>query len=140
MSIGEKSIMEDKVQLKTTRPNPFQKILHALQTMNEAGKFQAAVLTSGEGLPIITVPTNYDSHVAAAIVAMLRRISDRAENQLGMAEVDEVTIRGHDRVRLVCRYLPAGEEKLILAVIVPPGHSYRRVTNRAVRQITRLLR
>lgn len=131
--------MKDEYQSETAKASAFQKIRHALQVMNEAGKFQAAVLTSTEGLPIVTVPANYDSHVAAAIVAMIRKISDRAENQLGMAEVDEVTICGRDRVRLVCRYLPAGEEMLILAVMVPPNHSYRRVTNRTVKQIKRLL-
>ena len=131
--------MKSEYQSGTAETGAFQKILHALQAMNEAGKFQAAVLTSAEGLPIITVPTNYDGHVASAIVAMLHKISDRAQSQLGMAEVDEMTIRDHRRVRLVCRYLPVGGERLILAVMVPPGHSYRRATNQAIRQIKQWL-
>ena len=133
--------MRDDIHTRTSKLGNYQQVKHALQAMNETGQFEAAVLTSAEGLPIITIPTNYDSHVAAAIVAMLRKISDRAENQLGMAEVDEVTIYGRDRVRLVCRYIPSGdgENKLILAVMVAPGQSYRRVTNRAIRQIRQLL-
>jgi predicted regulator of Ras-like GTPase activity (Roadblock/LC7/MglB family) len=133
--------MKDDVHAQTARLGDYQQVKYALQAMNEAGQFEAAVLTSVEGLPIITIPTNYDSHVAAALVAMLRKISDRAENQLGMAEVDEITIYGRDRIRLVCRYIPStdGENSLMLAVMVPPGQSYRRVTNRAVRQIRHLL-
>jgi predicted regulator of Ras-like GTPase activity (Roadblock/LC7/MglB family) len=133
--------MTDDVHTRTSKLGDYQQVKYALQAMNEAGQFEAAVLTSAEGLPIITIPTNYDSHVAAALVAMLRKISDRAENQLGMAEVDEVTIYGHDRIRLVCRYIPSmdGKNRLMLAVMVPPGQSYRRVTNRAVRQIRHLL-
>ena len=133
--------MRDDAHSSVARLGVYQQIKYVLQVMNEVGQFEAAVLTSTEGLPIITVPTNYDSHVAAAIVAMLRKISDRVENQLGLAEVDEVNICGHDHARLVCRYIPGRdrENSLMLAVIVPPGQSYRRATNRAVKQISQLL-
>ena len=133
--------MRDEAHSSVARLGVYQQVKHILQAMNEVGQFEAAVLTSTEGLPIITVPTNYDSHVAAAIVAMLRKISDRAENQLGMTEIDEVAICSHDCAHLVCRYIPGrdGENSLMLAVIVPPGQCYRRATNRAVKQISRLL-
>jgi predicted regulator of Ras-like GTPase activity (Roadblock/LC7/MglB family) len=130
-----------EVQSQKAGPSTYQRIKCALQAMNKAGQFEAAVLTSIEGLPIITIPTNYDSHVAAALVAMLHKISDRAENQLGMAKIDEVTIYGRDHIRLVCRYVSSQEEKngLLLAVMVPANRPYRRATNRAIRQIARLL-
>jgi len=135
-------VMRHEIQSQKANPSTYQRIKCALQAMNEAGQFEAAVLTSVEGLPIITIPANYDSHVAAAIVAMLCKISDRAENQLGMAEIDEVTIYGRDHIRLVCRYVPSQEEEngLLLAVMVPANRPYRRVTNQAVRQIGRLLK
>ena len=129
----------DEHQPGLAETTPFEKILRALQAMHKTGKFQATVLASAEGLPIITVPANYDSDVAATIVAMVRQVSDRAQSQLGMAEMDEVKICDHDHTRLVCRYLPAEREGLILAVMVPRGRSYRRVTNQAVKQIKRLL-
>ncbi|MBL7063182.1 MAG: hypothetical protein ISS49_03095 [Anaerolineae bacterium] len=53
--------------------------------------------------------------------------------------MDEVTIYDRDRVRLVCRYLTVGRERLILAALVPPGRCYRRVTNQAIRRIRQLL-
>ncbi len=126
----------NKHQSGATKPTSLNNILHE---MNEAGRFQVSVLTSMEGLPIATVPAGYDSDLTAAMVAVVQRASNDAQSQLGMADVDEVTIRDHDRIRLVCRYLVVGKEKLILAAIVPSGHPYRHVTNRAVRQIKQLL-
>jgi predicted regulator of Ras-like GTPase activity (Roadblock/LC7/MglB family) len=114
-------------------------IQEILREMYEEGGFEAVVLTSAEGLPIVSLPTGYDSDVTAAMVALLQRVSQDAQNQVGMAPVDEVMIRDQDGVRLVSRYLQTQNEQLILAVVVPWGAPYRRLTNRAVREIRRLL-
>ena len=121
---------------EAVRPPSLKQILHE---MNQAGKFDVSVLTSTEGLPIAADPTGYDSTLTATTVALLQRASNDTQRQLGATDVDEVTICDHDRTRLVCRYLPVGERRLILAVKVPPGCSYRRITNQALRRIRRLL-
>jgi len=126
----------DKHIPRARKPTSLKEILHEMHT---TGKFQVSVLTSVEGLPIATFPADYDSDLTAAIVALLQRVSNDARSGLKMAEVDELTIRDRDHIRLVCRYLVIGRERLILAAIVPPGRPYRRVTNRAVRQIEQLL-
>ena len=126
----------DKYRPGASKSPSFKEIL---REMNTTGKFQVSVLTSVEGLPIATVPADYDSDLTAAMVALLQRVSNDARSQLKMAEVDEVTIRDRDHIRLVCRYLVIGRERLILAAMVPPGRPYRRVTNRAVRRINQLL-
>lgn len=115
---------------------PFERILY---DMNKACEFKVSVLSSIEGLPIATVPANYSSDLLAAMVALLQKVSNDAQGQLRMAKVDEVIICDHDRVRLVCRYLTVGGEKLILAALVPPNRPYRRATNRAIRRIKELL-
>ncbi len=79
---------------------------------------------------------NPAAHVGKTYHAIGADISNRLIDEL---DVDEVTICDHDRTRLVCRYLPVGERQLILAVKVPPGCSYRRITNQALRRIRRLL-
>jgi predicted regulator of Ras-like GTPase activity (Roadblock/LC7/MglB family) len=107
--------------------------------MNAGGQFEAVIVASKDGLLIATEPTDYDSEVTAATVALLRKVSSEAQEQLGMAPLDEVTIRSRDRVRLVCRYLTVGEQGLILVALVPPGRYYRRTTNRAIKQIRQLL-
>jgi predicted regulator of Ras-like GTPase activity (Roadblock/LC7/MglB family) len=116
-----------------------QQLEEVLQEMSDYSGFQAVVLASEEGLPLATLPSMYDSDTTAAMVAMLEGVSREARDQLGLAEVDEVTISDHDRIRLVCRYLNVNGEVLILAVMVPPREYYRRVTNRAIRRIKHIL-
>jgi predicted regulator of Ras-like GTPase activity (Roadblock/LC7/MglB family) len=129
-------VNDNKHKREATAPASLEEVL---AVMNEAGKFTASLLTSPEGLPIAAAPADYDSDVAAAMVALLQRVSHDAQGQLGMAEVDEVTIRDHDTVCLVCRCLTVGQQRLILTVTVPPGRPYRRVTNQAIRQIKHVL-
>jgi predicted regulator of Ras-like GTPase activity (Roadblock/LC7/MglB family) len=107
--------------------------------MNKAGGFQVSLLTSTDGLPIATVPAAHDSDFMAAMVALIQMACNDAQGQLGMANVDEVTIRDCDHTRLVCRYVVIGNDKLILSAMVPASCAYRRVTNQAIRRIKRML-
>jgi len=113
-------------------PSLFKDILWA---MNEQGDFKASVLASSDGLAIATVVSAYDTDTTAAMVGLLQKVSQEAQEQLGMAEIDEVTIFDSDRVRLVCRYLDADGERLILAVMVPPRRRWRMITNWAIKEI-----
>ena len=116
-----------------------QQLEEVLEQMTDNGDFRAVVLASDEGLPLAAVPSHYDSDTTAAMVALLQRVSREARDQLEMAKVDEVTISDCEHIRLVCRYVEVGGDMLILAVMVPSGTYYRRVTNRAVRRIKDIL-
>jgi predicted regulator of Ras-like GTPase activity (Roadblock/LC7/MglB family) len=111
----------------------------ALKVMNQEGHFQAAVLTTRDGLPIATVPPSFDPDTSAAMVALVREVIHRAQSQLRLAEVDEVSLVDSDRKRLVCRYFSHDGEDFILAIIAPPDHRYRRVTAQAIHIIKEAL-
>ncbi len=110
-------------------------LLRILRAMNEEGRFKASVLVSGEGLPVAVVASPFDNDTIAAMVALVKNTIQQAREQIGLDEIDEVSIVQGDKMRLICRYLVAGDEELILAVIAPPHQTYRRLTNRALRQI-----
>lgn len=122
--------------LESSAPNALQKIL---AEANAAGHFRISVLTSGDGLPIASAPSDYASDLAAAMVGFLQRISEYAQGQLGMTEMDEATFRDSDKTLLVCRSFVAEKDRLILATIAPGGSSYRHVTNEAIKQLKRVL-
>lgn len=122
-----------------TRPTELTPLERILKAMNKAGGFRFSMLTSAEGLPIATVPADYESDLAAATVALLQRIIDDAQNKLRMGEIDEVSIRDRDQLRLVCRYVPTANESLILTTFAPASEYYRRATNQAIRKIQDLL-
>ena len=110
----------------------FARILH---DMNEAGKFRASFLVDTQGLPVAAVTSNYDTDTASAMAALVKNVIAQAQTRINLAEADEVTVRGNDKMRLVSRYFTVGDEALILVVVAPPDRSYRRLTNRAIRAL-----
>lgn len=119
---------------KLPDPSEFETIL---ARMNREGQFTASVLASDDGLPVASAPapSPYDADTVAAMVALVKGFIKDTQTQLGMAEVDEVSIVVGDRSRLVCRYFNLGDRPFVLATITPPGQSYRRLTTRAIREI-----
>ncbi len=108
-----------------------------LREMNDEGHFKASVLVGAEGLPLAWTSSPFDSETIAAMVALVKNTVRQAREQIGLDEIDEVSVVQGDKMRLVCRYFVAGEEELVLAVVTPPYQTYRRLTNRAVRKIKR---
>jgi predicted regulator of Ras-like GTPase activity (Roadblock/LC7/MglB family) len=107
-----------------------------LERVNREGSFEASMVASSDGLPIATVPSDYDTDIIAAMVALLRSVARETQEHLGMAQIDEVSVRAHDKIRLICRYFSADDEDFILAVVVPSRRRYyRRLTNRAIMEI-----
>lgn len=114
--------------------SPFETIL---AEMNTQGHFTASVLASEEGLPIAVAPTPtpYDAPTVAAMVTLVRDFILQTQARLGLPEVDEVSIVISDRSRLVCRYFALDERPFVLAVILPPQQTYRRLTTLAISKI-----
>jgi len=108
-----------------------------LERINREGQFEASVLATSDGLPIATAPSGYDTDVTAAMVALLRSVAKQTQDNVGMAALDEVSVRASDHIRLVCRSFQIDGEDLILAVVVPREQRYyRQLTNRAIRELT----
>lgn len=106
-----------------------------LREMSEQGRFKASVLVTVDGLPVAVVASPFDNETIAAMVALVKNTIQQAREHIGMDEIDEVSIVQGDKMRLICRYLVIGDEELILSVIAPPHQTYRRLTNRALREI-----
>lgn len=110
----------------------FAKILH---DMNKTGKFGASFLVDAQGLPVADVTSSYDADTASAMAALVRNVIEQAQSRIALAEVDEVAVRGKDKMRLISRYFTVGDETLILVVVAPPYRPYRRLTNRAIKAL-----
>jgi predicted regulator of Ras-like GTPase activity (Roadblock/LC7/MglB family) len=107
-----------------------------LHGMNEEGHFKASVLVSMEGLPLSAASSPFDTEMLAAMVTLVRNTVEQARENIGLDEVDEVSVVQGDKMRLICRYFSVGEQDVILAVIAPPYQTYRRLTNQAIRRIS----
>ena len=64
-----------------------------LKEMNSDGGFIRSVLATSDGFSIASAPTNPDHELASAMIALLQQVSVETQDNLGLAPVDEVTIR-----------------------------------------------
>ena len=129
--------------MKTRRPGSFPRnrqaaLVRILEEMNEQGQFGTSVLVSADGLPLASVTSHFEAETTAAMVALVKNVAHRARAYIGLQQVDEVSIVDDDKMRLVCRPFTVGDEELVLTVVAPPYRTYRRLTNRAIREIKRI--
>lgn len=112
----------------------FEEILLRLK---DTGNFPVAVLAGEDGLPIAVAPSpsSYDADTMAAMVTSVKDFLQETQVRLGLAEIDEISIVVGDRKRLICRYFNAAGRLFVLALVAPPDQSYRRLMNRAAREI-----
>jgi predicted regulator of Ras-like GTPase activity (Roadblock/LC7/MglB family) len=118
-----------------TKQGLFEEVL---ERMNKQGNFGAAVLSMKDGLPLASSPTYYEDEMAAAMVTLFNEAIKRFKQHLGLPQVDEISIVGDDRTRLVCRYFAVDGHELMLTVLTPPDQSYRLLTNRIIKEIERI--
>lgn len=109
-----------------------------LAQLNRAGNFTTSVLVSEEGWPIAEASTSsaMDGRTIAAMMALVRDFVQQTREQLGLGTVDEVSIVIDDRSRMVCRYFTNHNKPFVLVVMAQPGHTYRRLTTQAIREIS----
>lgn len=112
-------------------------LVRILEEMNEQGRFQTSVLVSADGLPLASVTSHFEADTTAAMVALVKNVARRAQTNIGLQQVDEVSIVDSNRMRLICRPFTLGDEELVLTVVALPDRTYRRLTNRAIREIRR---
>ncbi len=110
-----------------------------LADMNEQGGFPIAIVTDRHGFPIASAAApDQDTDLQSAVVALIQKTAAQVQNQLGMAQTDEISLFDTEGQRLVCRPFCASEHNLILAVLVQDKHqTYRRLTNQVVNTIRR---
>jgi predicted regulator of Ras-like GTPase activity (Roadblock/LC7/MglB family) len=118
----------------------FTELLEAqLKRLNIEGQFLASLLADVKGLPIAAMDSEYNTEMIAALSALVRDVSHRAETQLGFKKTDEVSLVDDDKLRLVCRYFQVGNQTYILSCVIPAYQTYRRLTNSAIKEIVKIM-
>jgi predicted regulator of Ras-like GTPase activity (Roadblock/LC7/MglB family) len=81
--------------------------------------FGVAVLSMRNSPPLAYSPAHYEDELAAAMVTSLNEAIKRCNKQLNLPQVDEISIVGEDRTRLVCRYFGVDGQELMLSILTP---------------------
>ena len=104
-------------------------IENILTVLIHDGSYESAVIASGDGLPVAMVGQTNTSMIAA-VAASMKDLAERAHQ--GLTEISTRDDRGN---RIVSRYFSVDQDLLLLAVKMPAGCAYRRLTGRAIARI-----
>lgn len=112
----------------------------SLRAMNTAGGYPMSLVCTDRGLLIASAGEFVRSEVIAGITSLFDDIALRAARDLGLADIDELSLSdakvGHIVVRPVTRdHTP----RLFLVVQVPRHRAWRQNTNVAVRSLLTIL-
>jgi predicted regulator of Ras-like GTPase activity (Roadblock/LC7/MglB family) len=108
--------------------------------MNKEGNFKASLISDLDGLSLASAASEFDDRRISAISGIVQEVSDKAERYIGFKRVDEVSMVDDDKFRLVCREFKSEGWHLILTVMVPPYKTYRKLTNTALKDISKILK
>lgn len=106
--------------------------------MNREENFEATVLSLKDALPLASSPVHYEDEKAVAMVTLFNETVKRINQQLHLPQLDGISIAGDDSTRLACRYFTVDDHELLLTVLASPDQFYRRLTNRAMKEIERI--
>ncbi|MCA9743271.1 MAG: hypothetical protein H6695_15900 [Deferribacteres bacterium] len=102
-----------------------------MKTIIQFGNYEAAYLFSREGLPIAQAGkgSNVDPDRLAEMSIMFQDVQRLTNTLGGIDSLKEVFVEGTNFRKVAFRFFEAFGENVVLAVVVPPGKTYRKYTN-----------
>src|SRR5262245_47544953 len=106
-------------------------ITEALHELLEAGGYRGAIVVTDQGLLVACAGEVPAEEALAGFASLFDEIVARADRDLGLAAVDEVTLLDRFHGRLVVRPLERGNERrLFLVLLAEARATWRRNTAR----------
>jgi len=112
----------------------------SLRAMNAAGGYPMSLVCTDRGLLIASAGEIVRSEVIAGLTSLFDDIAVRAARDLGLADIDELSLSDTCVGRLVVRPMARNyNPRLFLVVQVPRHRAWRKNTNRAARSLLSIL-
>ena len=119
---------------------PQREIDATLQRLVEQTPTDLALVCTDEGLLVASSTDDVDTEELAGLTGLFDEVLRRAQRDLSMKRVDELTLLDPDGGRLVVRPLQVpGPQRFFLVVRVPVKATWRRNTNQVGRRVADLL-
>ena len=104
------------------------------------GNYEMVRLFSNEGLPLAE---SYSEQVIeedrlAELSIMLREVRKMADVMGQISNIKEMIVEGFNHRKIVFRFFQAFNQEVVLVIVIPPGKSYRAMTNALVRTIEQI--
>ena len=112
----------------------------SLRAMNAAGGYPMSLVCTDRGLLIASAGEIVRSEVIAGLTSLFDDIAVRAARDLGLADIDELSLSDTRVGRLVVRPVaPDHNPRLFLVVQVPRHRAWRKNTNIVARSLLSIL-
>ncbi len=112
----------------------------SLRAMNTAGGYPMSLVCTDRGLLVASAGEFVRSEVIAGITSLFDDIAVRAARDLGLVDIDELSLSDAKVGRLVVRPVTRDYTlRLFLVVQVPPHRAWRQNTSKVVRSLLAIL-
>ncbi len=113
-----------------------KQIQNLIEELSQEPGFSTVVLTDNTGLSLAAAGDLSQAQSLAALVGEILRLGYQAGRRLEMGGMSDM-IMLYDEVKqgILCRQFTAGQQTLILAVVIQPNEAYWPATSRAIRQV-----
>ena len=117
-----------------------QQVTGLLAAANELGGYAMSLVCTDQGLLVACAGDPVRGEEIAGFTALFDDIVGRAERDLSVQRVDEVTLLDPGRGRIIVRPLPGGGPARFFLVVRAPAHrTWRRHTNLLCKRVGALL-
>jgi hypothetical protein len=121
-------------------PGLEQRITSRLAEVNATGGYPLSLVCTDQGLLVASTGDHLSSEQLAGLTSLFDDIVVRAQRDLEVHRVDEVTLLDPGRGRLIIRPVPlGGAPRFFLVLQAPTQATWRRNTNRLTRELADLL-
>lgn len=119
---------------------PQERIENFMKEVVELGNYEMAYLLSQEGL-LLAQSKSAEIIPEDRLVEMsvlFQEIQQMADVMAGISEIKELTLEGTNKRKIIFRFFDAFDQSVTLALIIPPKKTYRGLTNKLVRLVTKV--
>lgn len=120
--------------------SPQLKIETFMSEVINLGNYETAYLISEEGLTLAHKNKDEIVHEDRLVEmgVIFQDIQKMADVMGKISEIKELTLEGNNKRKIIFRFFYAFDQKVILALVIPPQKTYRGLTNKLVRLIQKI--
>ena len=118
---------------------PMDAVKKQLEQIAREGSFKAALLTTEDGFAVVDIESKLDSSSLAALAGFVWTMNMNFFDLEGFEQIDQITLSGPSGDTVICQSFEVLEQPVVLIVIASIESVHRKLTDRAVEGIKRIL-
>ncbi len=118
---------------------PMKAVKIQLEQIAREGGFKAALLTTEDGFAVVNIESELDPSSLAALAGFIWTMNMNVLDLTGFEGLDQITMSGPSGDSVICQSFEVMDQPVVLIVIASVDSQHRKLTDRAVDGIKRIL-